>query len=33
MDYNNYLPKKRLPYAVRIRNRIIVFSVLWDFAP
>ena len=27
MDYNNYLPKKRLPYAVRIRNRIIVFSV------
>ncbi|WP_405343163.1 penicillin-binding transpeptidase domain-containing protein [Fibrobacter sp.] len=27
MDYNNYLPKKRLPYAVRIRNRIIVFAV------
>ena len=27
MDYNNYLPKKRVPYAVRIRNRIIVFSV------
>ena len=27
MDYNNYLPKKRLPYAVRIRNRIIVFSI------
>lgn len=27
MDYNQYLPKKRLPYAVRIRNRIIVFAV------
>ena len=28
MDFNNYQPRKRLPYAVRIRNRIIVFAVL-----
>ena len=28
MDYNNYQPRKRLPYAVRMRNRIIVFAVL-----
>ena len=27
MDYNNYQPRKRLPYAVRLRNRIIVFAV------
>ena len=27
MDYNNYQPRKRLPYAVRMRNRIIVFAV------
>lgn len=27
MDYNNYQPRKRLPYAVRIRNRIIAFSL------
>ncbi len=27
MEFNNYQPRKRLPYAVRIRNRIIVFAV------
>ena len=27
MDYNSYQPRKRLPYAVRLRNRIIVFAV------
>ena len=27
MDYNHYQPRKRLPYAVRLRNRIIVFAV------
>lgn len=27
MDYNSYQPRKRLPYAVRICNRIIVFTI------
>lgn len=28
MDFNNNQPQKRLPYAVRLRNRIIAFAVL-----